>query len=87
MADKIIISIKDIDKLVLPDGYELKRVKTKAEKITKFQTQINELKLIKEPINEELIIEGKIGNPYYMNKISIEILEKQIKELNEYYIQ
>lgn len=81
MAEKIIISIENIDKLVLPDGYKLTKVKTKKEEKAELQNQIKEFKLIKEPSDEELIEEGRISHLYYINQMMIKDLEEQIKAL------
>ena len=78
---KIIILSGDVDKLVLPDGYELKKVDTKAEKIVKLQKEIDELKDWEEPTDKELIEEGRMNHPYYMNQMMIEYLQNQIKKL------
>ena len=78
---KIVISPVNIDKLILPEGYELRRVKTKAERIAELQVEIGKLEALKEPDEEELIELGKEIHPYYMTRMELDWQKQQLNEL------
>jgi len=74
------IDIADTDNLELPDGYELKKVKTKAEKIKELEDEITALESIPEPTDAELIELGRSFHPYTMALVDISYLKGQLKE-------
>ena len=67
---------KKTGNVLVPEGYELRKVETKEEKINKailgLEQQMSE---INPPTNEELIEEGKMLNYYY--RLSDELLYLQ----------
>lgn len=66
--------------IIIPDGYELYKVPTKAERI---QTRISEieaeLKGMSKPTEQELIAEGRLMHPYFMMTDELEYLRKEIE--------
>ena len=73
------ISKSDIDKLILPEGYELRRVKTKAERIAELQVEKDNILQSNPPDDKELIELGRKIHPYYME---LERIDDELKELS-----
>ena len=78
IPQKITIAKDDISLLVLPEGYELRRVKTKAERITELLKEKAELEKQGLPSDKELIEWGKMLHPYYTE---LERIDSELKEL------
>lgn len=74
----ISISPTDVSRLLLPEGYKIERVKTKAERVAELQTELQRLQASKPPDDTELIELGKTMHPYYMD---IERINFELKEL------
>jgi len=75
----ISISEADVSRLVLPEGYKIERVKTKAEQVAELQTEIDKLEQEKgiEPADDELIDFAKLSHPYYANNRYLDALKKR----------
>jgi len=75
----ISISEADVSRLVLPEGYKIERVKTKAERIAELEDELQRLQASTPPDDAELIEFGKSVHPYYMeiNRIGEELKELQ----------
>jgi len=74
----ISISEADVSRLVLPEGYKIERVKTKAERIAELEDELQRLQASKPPEDAELIEFGKSVHPYYME---VNRIEEELKEL------
>jgi prefoldin subunit 5 len=76
-------SLKQDDKgnFLVPEGFEIYRVESKAEQIEMLQKEIENINTIPVPSNDELIEMGKTIHPYYMEQQRKAILESKIKEL------
>jgi hypothetical protein len=87
MTEKIKITKEQIEagKLELPDGYELKKVKTKMEIRLEVQTLLDVLLLNQgtEPSDEEIRDAAKAGicHPYYEDELHITELKETLKRL------
>jgi len=79
IPQKIIITADNIEKLTLPEGYELRKVKTKAERIAELLKEKAELEKNGPPSDQELIEWGKMVHPYYVEKERIEIDLKELE--------
>jgi len=80
---KIIITESDIKNLVLPDGWELIEVKTKAEKIKDLEDKIPALEEQQEPDNQELLDMGRTVHPYYLDQETLGYIKDELKKLKE----
>ena len=78
---KIEITIDQIKDLVLPDGYELKTVKTKIKKIKDVEDKIKDLEKFKEPTDEEYLEWGRATHDYFMFQGEIKTLKENLKEM------
>jgi len=78
-----------MDNIELPEGYKIVR-DYEAVPITK-QEQIDDLLLQKsqlpelgqEPTEQELVEMGRASHPYYMIKMQYDMIDSQLKELEE----
>ena len=70
----------------IPKGYKLVRdyqavPKTKEERKAELEAEKKEIIMEEEPSNEELIEIGKMGHFYYMDKMRLDDINNQLKEL------
>jgi hypothetical protein len=71
--------IKSNDVYPVPDGYEVYKTPTRAEKLaTRLKEVEAELAGMKEPTTEELIAEGRMMHPYYMLTEELGWLKKEL---------
>jgi len=70
--------------LVLPEGYELKKVKTVVQWIAEIEAEIAEIDSLKPPTEAELIIIGKDYHFYYMDQRRKEMLKTEVEELKKW---
>ena len=82
IINKIRIAETDINRLELPEGYELRRIKTKAEKIAELEAEIARLEVERgeEPNVKELIEFAKMMHPYYQTQMQIDKVKKRMKK-------
>jgi hypothetical protein len=68
----------DIKEFKCPEGFKLVKIEDPKDNIRKEIEQL-EQHTLKEPTDEELIMEGKMTHPYYMNKQRIEDLKRLLE--------
>lgn len=66
---------------IVPEGFEIYRVPTKAEKIVSLEAEIARLEAMPEPSDEELLAWAREHHPYVVNQKMTEGLTNEINEL------
>ena len=67
--------------LELPEGYELKKMQTRAERIAELEAEIAEIEKLKEPKWGELVEFGQSVHPYYDEQRRKSVLQSTIEGL------
>jgi len=72
---------RDGNYIVPAEGYEIKKIETRADRITKRIAELEkELAGMKEPTEKELIQEGRMMHPYFMYRDELDYLKKELNK-------
>ena len=72
------LEIDEQGNFIVPEGFEIYRVPTKAERIAEIEAEIARLEALPEPSDEELLAWAREHHPYYFRQQQINTLMHEL---------